>query len=242
MGWNRGTLTAVALAIAVIRPGAAADIRFITIDAAPWASLDGNGRPQGVFPALAAELERRTGHRLEIAIRPFPRIDRDLESGDQDCTVILWNDKRGRIVEKGEDVHPMSFGVIGRRGLRMAGYDSLRGLTVSVTRNLAIDPHFDADASLKKEIDKDYRTGLEKMARGRVDAIAGAIPTIRYIARQAGLGDVAGEALQLTTIPLALQCARSSRHLGLMGELDAAIRAMRADGTLPRIMAEHYGD
>jgi polar amino acid transport system substrate-binding protein len=220
----------------------AADLRFISIDAAPWGWIDAGGGPRGVFPALVAELEARTGHRIDVAIRAFPRIDRDLESGDRDCTVVLWNEKRARIVEKGEDVLVFPFGVIARRGLRLERYEDLHGLVISVTRDLTVDPRFDADPALGKEFDKDYRAGLEKMARGRVDAIAGVIPTIRYIARRNGLGDQIGQALQLRTVPIALQCARGSAHVGRMGELGAAIRAMRADGTVERIMAEHYGD
>jgi polar amino acid transport system substrate-binding protein len=217
----------------------AADLRLITIDAAPWASIDDNQDAVGAFPDIVAEMERRTGHRIAVSVHPFARIDRELETGSQDCTIILWNEARSRIVDRGEDVYLMTFGVIAAKGVKLASYDDLYPLTISVVRNLAIEPRFDGDPALRKDFDKNYALGLQKIAHRRLDAIAGALPTINYQAKVDGLTDVLGDTLVMTRIPLALQCSRKSPNPGVLDELNQVIRQMKADGTLTHILARH---
>ncbi|MBI5162365.1 MAG: transporter substrate-binding domain-containing protein [Magnetospirillum sp.] len=232
---------AIFLALCLVsRVAVGADLAFITVEAAPWASFDEAAkRATGAFPDLVAELERRTGHSIAIAMQPYARVERELESGSHDCTILLWSDTRAAIVERGEDVYAMSFGIIARSGVPLTAYEDLRPLTVSVIRGLSLDPRFDGDDGLRKDFDKDYRMGLTKIAHGRADAIAGALPTIVHLARRLGIEAVLGDRLVVNRRPLALQCSRHSRHPGTMEGLNAALRAMRGDGSLSRILARH---
>ncbi|OAN50215.1 hypothetical protein A6A04_02070 [Paramagnetospirillum marisnigri] len=220
----------------------ARDLKFITIDVAPWAYAESaSTRLSGVFPDVVRELERRTGHRIAMSLHPFARIDRELEAGAQDCTIIVWNDQRARVVRKGELVSDHPIGVIAAKGSRLAGYDDLRGLkSISVLRGLSLGARFDHDPAIAKEFDTDYQTGLRKIAHGRVDAIAGAVPTILYLAAQMGLNQHLGERLSLGSMELVLQCSLKSPHLDLMDQFNRAIRDMRDDGTLERIFKENY--
>ncbi len=236
-----GVLAVAAVILGWAAQATGADLKFITLDVAPWASVDAaSGRAVGVFPDVVREIARRTGHTIAMSLQPFARIDRELEAGTQDCTIIVWTEGRDRIVEKGELVshHPM--GVIARKGVRLKSYDDLKDLTISVLRGLAIEPRFDADAGLKKDFDVDYPQGLLKMAHRRLDAIAGAVPTILFVANQQGMGDMIGDVLSLGTIPLVLQCSKVSPNLKLMPQMDKAIRDMKDDGTLKRILEENY--
>lgn len=233
---------ALVLTAALVAPAVtvAAELRFITLEAAPWALPGTDGRPAGAFAAIVNEIGRRTGDHMVLALHSFARIDRELEIGAQDCTIILWSDARARIVERGEAIYPMPFGVVARTGVTLASYDELKPLTISVVRNLAIDPRFDADDTLRKDFDKDYVMGLQKIAHGRLDAIAGALPTIRYLAGNHGVAHHLGRQLALTTIPLTLQCSKASPNLAAMPRLNEAVRAMRADGTLARLLSENH--
>ncbi|HVI49816.1 MAG TPA: transporter substrate-binding domain-containing protein [Candidatus Sulfotelmatobacter sp.] len=228
-----GVLTQTALA-------AQRSMNFITIGVAPWAFLDkASGQNMGVFPAVVSELERRTGIQIRQAYEPFARIDHELETGAQDCTILVWADSRARIVERGELVasHPM--GVIARRGVKLSSYDDLKGKTISVLRGLAIEPRFDGDNSIIKDSDSDYVLGVRKMAHQRVDGVAGAVPTIQYLARQEGLEQYLGDRLMLADTPLVLQCSKKSANLDLLPALNKAIRQMREDGTIDRIKSEN---
>lgn len=232
-GWLFGALTMLAL------PASAAEIRFVSIDAAPWAYYDAHDRPHGAFPEIVAELERRSGHTLPVTLQTFARIERDLELGMQDCTIILWSDGRAHLVDMGETIYPMPFGVLARQGVTLKTYDDLLSLTISAVRGVAFDKRFEADQRIKRDIDKDYGQSLQKLAHARVDAVSGAIPTILFQAGKAGLTEQIGDILELSRIPLALQCSKTSPQRMEMESLGGVIRAMKADGTLSRILARN---
>lgn len=107
-GMARTALIMLMLLLSFV-PARAGELRFITIDVAPWASLDPTTqKPVGVFPAVVAEFQRRTGHSIAITLHPFARIDRELETGAQDCTIIVWNDTRAGIVKKKASCWPIT--------------------------------------------------------------------------------------------------------------------------------------
>lgn len=218
------------------------DVRMASVDAAPWAYFDARtGKPAGVFPLLAEELSARTGHRVTIDLMSLARLERELRGGVHDCVIILWSDSRAGVVDRGANVHDMTFGIVARKGVPLRSYEDLAPLTISVTRSLSITPHFDHDQSLRKDHDVDYRQGLRKLAHGRVDAIAGALPTIRHQAEEEGLADRLGQQLVLATVPLTLQWRKDSPLAPLLPRFNEALAAMRADGTLDRLFARHYG-
>lgn len=217
-------------------PAAATELKFITIEAEPWASVDpATHKAVGYFPNLVHELERRTGYKITMTLSPYARIDHELESGLQDCTVVIITKERSRIAKVGEQVSSHPLGVIARKGVPLHSYADLKSLSISVLRGADILPKFDGDSSLKKEFDTDYVTGLLKISHKRVDAVAGSIPTIRFLAQQKGLADTLGDNLVLNDVPISLQCSNRSKHLADMPKLNQAIKAMRTDGTLDKL-------
>jgi polar amino acid transport system substrate-binding protein len=214
-------------------------IKFITIDVAPWASVEAEtGQMVGAFPELVEAIAQRTGLNISIALTPFARVDRELESGDHDCTILIPRDEQ--VVVFGETVSYHAIGLIARQGVTLRKYEDLAGKNISVLRGASIEPRFDGDESLNKQFDTDYAIALRKMQRQRVDAIAGAIPTIQFIAEQEGNADQLGDILQLAEVPLAFQCSRKSAQLDKMQAINQAIRTIKTDGTLDDNQQRHY--
>jgi len=214
----------------------ARDLSFVTIEVPPWASIDKvSGKPIGLFPEVVRELERRTGHRISMSLQPYARIDHELESGREDCTIIVWTKERERIVVQGELVSNHEIGVLPRRDFPLTRYEDLHGKSISVLRGLSLGDRFDTDTAIKKDFDTDYLTGIKKVRHKRLDGVAGATHTIQFLIRSEGLAEDFGAPLKLGTIPLALQCAKKSRNLDLMPEFNKAIREMWADGTISRL-------
>lgn len=232
----------VLLACFSLLPGSVSgrEIKFITIETSPWASIEPNsGKAVGAFPDMLDELQRRTGHTMKISLQPFARIENELESGVQDCTIIIWNEPRARVVEKGEAVYFHEMGIIARRGIPLRSYEDLRPLSVSVLRGLSFDARFDGDGLIRKEFDASYLIGLRKLSHGRVDAVAGAILTLQQLAKEEGLEEYLGDYLLMGRIDLVLQCSKKSPNLDVMPEFNKAIRNMRADGTLQAIFRKN---
>ncbi|MGE5505035.1 MAG: substrate-binding periplasmic protein [Actinomycetota bacterium] len=240
---GRGLLWGMGAVLGVLITGTAwaRDLRFVTVEAAPWAAHDtAVGRDVGVFPEVVAELKRRLGVSITVALHPFARIDHDLQSGEQDCTIIVWSDTRAGFVERGAALFPHTLGVLARKGVRLADYGDLRPLRLSVLRGLPLGQPFDGDEAISKDYDTDYLQALRKVVHGRVDAVVGALPTLRYLADRDRIAGLFGDQLVLARPELTLQCSKNSANLDLMPSLNRAIGEMREDGTLDRIRAAHY--
>lgn len=214
-------------------------LTFISIEAAPWASRNAEtGELEGAFIEIIRVLEQRLKQPIEVSVAPFARIDRELASGVHDCTILVPLSEE--LTERGTILafHPIGF--YARKEIPLRSYDDIKPLKLSVIRGGSLSPEFDNDASLHKEFDTDYLIGLRKVARGRLDAIVGAIPTLKYLAEQEGLDKYLGEPLTVVEIPLMLQCAKNSDQLPNMPKINAALDAIKEDGTLAKIRAQHY--
>lgn len=215
------------------------ELEFITIDVAPWAFYDEQTQEfEGAFVEVVRELRQRTGYHISISLTPFARVDREMESGGHDCTILVPRSEE--VVIGGELVSYHDVGIVPHKSITLAEYDDLHSLNISLLRGSAIDERFDTDSELKKEYDTDYLIALRKLARLRVDAIAGAIPTILYLAEKNSLNQHLGQPLKLTEIPLVFQCSRKSLHLDAMPAINRALEAMRTDGTIDKIKTQYY--
>lgn len=209
-------------------------LKFITIDVAPWASNNPEtGQKEGAFVAIVDALSELTGLTIETTLTPFARVDRELEAGTHDCTILVPRDES--IVIHGELVADHDVGILSHKDNPIDDYADLQGTTISLLRGSAISPEFDQDEAINKVYDTDYLIALRKLDRQRVAGVAGAIPTLKFLANQNGLGDMLAPALKLTDIPLVFQCSRQSTQLALMPSLNAAIETLKQSGRLEEI-------
>lgn len=213
-------------------------ISFITIDVAPWAYVNKAGEMEGAFIELIREIGHRINRDISITITPFARVDRELETGSHDCTILVPRPEK--LVVKGDVISFHAMGVIPRKGIEIKQYEDIQPLHLSVIRGATMTPRFDEDTTIYKEYDTDYLIGLRKIARGRLDGIVGAIPTLLYLAEQEGVDDQLGKPFALTEIPLMFQCSKNSPDLEIMPHINQAIADMKEEGVVKRIQSRYY--
>ncbi|UTF58725.1 ABC transporter substrate-binding protein [Gilvimarinus sp. DA14] len=214
-------------------------LKFISLEVAPWGWQDADsGEMKGAFIEMVKALRERVDADIEVSLTPFARVDRELELGSHDCTILVPRSEE--FVTAGELVAYHDIGVVPAKNVELPDYSALEGKKVALIRGSSITPQFDTDESFIKVLDTDYLMSLRKLARARVDAIAGAIPTIRYLADNNNLGDKLGQPLKLADVPLRLQCSNKSPHLQLLPTLNRAIAEMKAQGVIDRIKSQYY--
>ncbi len=214
-------------------------LKFISLEVSPWGEVEQNtGEMKGAFVEMVKEIDKRVDATLTISLTPFARVDRELESGGHDCTILIPRDEQ--VVVGGEVVAYHAIGLVAGKETRLPDYNILKGRRVALLRGSSITPRFDADESFTKVYDTDYLISIRKLARSRVDYVAGAIPTIRYLAENNGFADTLGESLKLADVPLQLQCSRKSENLNWLPELNQALQQMKAEGVIDRIKSEYY--
>lgn len=216
------------------KPAEGKTVTFVTIDAVPWAAKDPEtGEPFGAFVEIVEALEQRTGLNIQTALTPFARIDREMETGSHDCAMSIPRDKS--LVIHGETLVTHDIGVVSLKGSPLGTRSALRNKRLSIPRGSSISQVLEGDFNLQVEHDTNYLIALHKLQRGRVDGVAGAVPTIFYIARKHNMYDMLAPPVTLSDVPLMLQCSRKSDNLDLLPVLNKAIRSMNEDGSLQTI-------
>lgn len=218
-----------------------AEIRVITFDIAPWAYRSANNEYFGVFPDLMREVEKRTGHRIIISLAPIVqrRIYRELESGRQDCAMTVAGEPRKTIKVVGDPVFDLPVGVIARKGVTLKSDEDLKDLSISILNLLSKNNKFMSAPDLHTVSSPDYISGLRKILHGRVDAIAGAIPTILYIAKANDMSGLLGEPFIMNIEPVVWQCSIDSYNLINMDEVNQEIKNIKQDKVLKKIIDSH---
>lgn len=218
---------------------AAKELSFITVDVAPWASINNkSGKLEGAFIEIVKEISTRIDRHINITITPFARVDRELETGQHDCTILV--PRPDTLVIKGDVVSFHPIGIIPRKGITINAYADIHKLKLSVTRGATLTPEFDNDSKLHKEYDTNYIMGLRKVARGRVDAIVGAIPTLLHLAKEEGIAADLGTPFPVIEVPLLFQCSRNSPNLHIMPIVNKAIADIKQEGVLTKIQSRYY--
>jgi polar amino acid transport system substrate-binding protein len=229
------------VALLVVVKVEAVELNFVGIEVAPWASLDKEtGEYVGIFADLAYEIERRTGYEIKVTLSPYARINRELETNRQDCTILIVDEERENIIKKGEYLFSLPVGVIPKRSVVLGRYKDLYGKNISLLRGAAISHKFNSDQKLTKQFDTDYMIILRKLEYDRIDAIAGVIPTIQYLAKQEGLSKILGEPLSLSSEPVYLQCSKTSSHIQYLPVLNSAIKSIVSDGSIVKIFDKYF--
>ncbi len=215
----------------------ALELKVDMIQLDPWTLPDpaNPGQFIGIVPDVMKALEKRTGHKIIGRMTPYGRVESDLQEGTIDFSFMAWGPQRAAYANKGVAAFPLQFGVWGIKGLPLKGYADLKGVKISVTRGLKVDPTFDQDGTLDKSMDLDYTTGVKKAAAGQVQAVAGSLSTIGHIIAGMGVREQFGDFLVLKTTDTTISWSKKSPNLALEGPVNEAIGKMVQDGTMQKI-------
>lgn len=231
----RALLCALLCSLGALTSAQAAEFKVDLIQLDPWAlvNTDKNSREPnvGIVVDLLREFEKRSGHRVKSTLAPYARVERDLEEGSIDFSIMAWGDARARYANRGAEFVPLDFGVRARKGVSIKSYEDLARITTSATRGLKIDPRFDADNALRKDMVLDYNTGVRKTALNRdSQAVAGSLSSINYLIGKYGLEQEFGETLVFRTTHLTVAYSKKSAHIALEAEVNAIFKTMTDDG------------
>lgn len=224
---------------------AAATFKTNMIQFDPWTRLVAGGdgsQTEGIIVDLLDEFERRSGYQTERTMVPYARVEQNLENGVTDFSIMAWGPARARYAERGSCLVPLSFGVRARKNFQIADYQALYKIRIGTPRGLKIDPRYDADKQMNKQMVLDYTTGVMMAGLGRdVDAVAGSLSTINYLIAQNQMQDKFDQTLVLNTTHLAVAFSRKSALFTKRHLVNAVFDAMVQDGTARAIYNKWLG-
>ncbi|MCV2353033.1 transporter substrate-binding domain-containing protein [Paucibacter sp. B2R-40] len=190
----------------------------------------------GIIVDLLREFERRSGFKTSRTLTPYARVERDLQVGETDFSIMAWGDARASYAVRGTVIVPLEFGIIPRSGLVLKDYAALQKVVIAVPRGLKVDPRFDQDEGIKKALLLDYTQAIRMtMADRDAKAVAGSLSTLSHIIRKLELEAEFGDALVLNTTHLTVAFSKKSPLLEAQTQVNAVFKSIVDDGTAKKI-------
>jgi len=235
--WFVGALMLAASA-AVPAMAQAPAYRACMIDEPPWGDLKDAGG--SIYAEVFDRIAQMIGTPIESSPTPLARVMFEVESGDCSFTITSWAVGRAGHIVRGEVMAELNYGVVARRGVPLARYDDLAGLTAALPRGLLIGDPFDHDGRIVKSFVYGYEQAIVMTEAGHADFAVGSIPTLNRIIALRGAAAHFGTSLVLAKVPLALQMNDAFSRTPTAKAIDRAVARLRETGEADRIIAKHF--
>lgn len=224
--------------------GAAETLRLV---ADRWPPFTGEHLPyNGLASDLVTTALQRAGYATTYVEVPWERAIRGVQRGDYDVLVDAWfSEERAAFGHFSQPylINRVRFLQRKDAGIRYQQLSDLYPYSVAVVRGYAYGPTFDQDTQLRKVAVTDFAIAARMLHARRVQLTLEDELVARYhLGRdKEGIGDE----LEFLPTPLsenglhALVSRQHPDHRKIAEDFDAALDAMRADGTYDLIMRRH---
>ena len=208
----------------------------------PWGYINENGEFKGIFVDYSKELEKRSGIEFERSLAPYARVWRNLQNGKTDISFLIRSNDRDDIVEYVTKFITSSSVVVAKKGAKLKSYQDLKTLNIGVVRGVRLSKKFDEDSNLNKKEFRDYEILFHMFKEGRVDAVAGNIVSILYLAKESGIEDNLGDIYKLETIEAWVQISKKSKNKQIIPKIEKAAKSIKDDKFLEKTIDTYIGN
>ncbi|XHS79548.1 substrate-binding periplasmic protein [Burkholderiaceae bacterium UC74_6] len=222
---------------------------FAFSELAPWKTKTADGGDfGGAYTLIVRELARRLGRDLRIVECPHARCMLMLRVGEADLTIgVQQSPERDAYLAFLRTPYRKSasdrvFYVRRGEAKRIRRYEDLRDLHIGIKQGSEYFDRFDEDTTLHKEIALSNSANLRKLVLRRLDAVVMPEDQGAVLMNEPELRGQLEAAVyrERDLIPRSVAVSRKSAAIELLPQLEAAMQAMRRDGTLAAIYDKHY--
>lgn len=217
-------------------------LKAYVMDSEPLGYIE-NGQPKGEHFEYLKAIADKAGLDLDIEVVPKSKLFAGIKSGEIDLAIFFRDAKWDDFVEYAGEVREIRMVAVNRIGKTLSSFADLHNSNrVGVITNTSISPEFDGDSSINKYVVPNYETMLKTMAGGRVDSGVGNAIVISYLTNKLGYSSkIQSEGITLGTSAQWLQFSKKSANLDQMDKFTAALEALKADGSLDKILDGYAG-
>ncbi|ASP31907.1 hypothetical protein CHH27_00545 [Labrenzia sp. VG12] len=216
---------------------------FITMQQEPYSYLDKNGNIDGYHYTIANLILEEAGFSHKATTAPIKRMVVELTSGTADCSIAAHSPfAQENFMHVADIGYELRVGIIPRKGIDLESYEDLKGLKIGVPAGMSIGDPFDSDETLDKVQTPDYEKSARMLEVGRIDAIMGAIESVRYSAfMKANIAhEIFGKPLVTTQYPFVLICSKTLPEDGYVLALKEATQRLKARGDIDAVIRDFF--
>jgi ABC-type amino acid transport substrate-binding protein len=236
---------ALALLLALFAAPGPAMARVVTLATLDWAPYISPHLPgQGYVAAIAREALARSGLEAQFVFLPWLRAVEGAQDGHYDGYLPAYADAdatRGMVCSQPFPGGPLALFARADSTLTYDGVDDLRGLRVGVVLGYRNTRVIDHTPGLDLRRSPDDLTNLRTLLAGRVDVAVADAYVAAHLAPELDRekGDLRLVAVLEKKSLTACFAEVLPDHAALVGAFNQGLAAMRADGTLERLLRTH---
>jgi ABC-type amino acid transport substrate-binding protein len=207
-----------------------------TLEQIPYGFKTSKGQIKGgLFDTMNAIISE-SGLKASNQLLPPQRLMFELDTGDQLCTLIANTPDTSKHFDLIEPIGiSLPAGILPRKGLKLPNYASLKNTIIAVPLGVYFNKQFDRDNALTKIRPLNYSNAIQMLKYKQVDAVAGAIESLRYIAKHGSqLDSDFAPPLILSKLKIYLTCNRSTPDT-VRDAMRAAIMTLKKSGKIQKI-------
>lgn len=221
-------------------------LRLATSVWAPY--VDGNLPGSGLAVDLVTNALERAGYEYSLSIGSWPRTLEGAKIGVYDVIPAAWyTEERAADLLFSRPYLTNRLKFIKRRGdaIVFSEPSDLKGRTIGVVAGYAYGPRFEQLRGVRKWENNHVIQSLLRLVNGQVDLALGDEWVLRheiaqYLRNSAEGLEILPQPLEVRDLHLAVS-RQHPRHEAIVQAFDAAMEAMRKDGTYERIIDRHLG-
>jgi polar amino acid transport system substrate-binding protein len=217
------------------------ELKFVTMEQFPYGYKTEKGKPAGIWYDILNNIIQKSGISVRNEITPTKRIVSYYNSNVRSCTLLADNtEKEDNLENIGEIGQVLSAGVLPKNGIKIEKYTDLKNLVIAVPLGIEFYNTFDNDLTINKVRPPQYLNAIKMLSKGRVDAVAGAIPILKYIAKLEGMSEREfGSPLIFITTNVMLVCTKSVNKI-VRNKLKVALTELKEEGGVKKILDQYF--
>lgn len=161
---------------------------MMTMEQEPYGFKNAAGASSGVLYDILNEIILLSGVGNTNQIVPSKRLLSVMKNKTNACTIVADTpDVLANFVMISPIGYTVTVGILPSAGITLNDYSNLQGIIIAVPLGVYFNEKFHFDTSLTKVSPPQYVNAIGMLKKGRVDAVAGAISSLKYIAKKEGM-------------------------------------------------------
>jgi len=211
-----------------------------SLEQIPYGFKEPNGKVRGILFDIMNEIIKQSGLSATNLLLPPKRLINELTRGVVSCSLLADTHYAQMLFDIIEPIGlKLPAGILPKKGVQLPNYEGLKNITIAIPLGIYFDDIFDKDEALTKVHPPQYLNSIRMLKYGRVDAVAGAIPSLLYIAKNEGMTNRDfGTPLILSNHEVNLTCRRSVNN-NVREAMQTATKKLKKSGTIQGIIMQH---
>ncbi len=197
-----------------------------------------DGIAKGLDVEIAKAVGKALGRDVRVQLVEWNLAQRRVLDGEADgLTDMAISDERRALYEFGDSTVTHEYGIFVRSGeTRIRGTGDLSGKEVGATLGGLPRQFLQKQPGVHLVTLENYDDGFARLVSGNLDAVAADTWVGAYVGEQRGLKSIAIAGLPFASVRASIAVKKG--NVALAAEINRAIRALKADGTIDRIAAQ----